>query len=287
MSTIQGRSIGRHQHDSRALDFASNNSFAQGNGLRSLALAFGALAISLFADGGVARAADAAGRHSPVGTSASGSVETVYFAGGQMPVKVVRGGDPTGTIRMRVETRSFGDGTGNRVTVLRGIIEPIAAAGAGSVAPGVLVFGGRSRLRGSPPVDLFGLSHDEQFNRIATAVHGVESRYGADARMWRLDNLDGPQGPMQVSAAAAFDVGGGNRFDLYENLLLGRAYLARLFWRYNSWPDALAAYNWGPGNVDQWIARGRKAVQLPAETTRYVALVLRRALVEPIAETVQ
>ena len=94
--------------------------------------------------------------------------------------------------------------------------------------------------------------------RIAAAVHGVKSRYGTDARMWRLDNIGGPQGPMQVSAAAALDVGGGNRFDVYENMLLGRFYLARMFRRYGSWSDALAAYNWGPGNVDQWIARGRK-----------------------------
>jgi soluble lytic murein transglycosylase-like protein len=83
---------------------------------------------------------------------------------------------------------------------------------------------------------------------------------------------------MQVSAAAALDVGGGNRFDVFENMLLGRFYLARMFRRYGSWSDALAAYNWGPGNVDQWIARGRNAEQLPAETTRYIERVLRRAL---------
>ncbi len=146
---------------------------------------------------------------------------------------------------------------------------------------------GRARLPGSFPADPFKLANFEEVNRIAEAVHGVESRYGTDGRMWRLDNLDGPQGPMQVSAAAAFDVGGGNRFDIYENRLLGRAYLARLFWKYGSWSDALAAYNWGPGNVDQWIARGRNAAQLPVETIRYVELVLRRALVESIAGTVQ
>ena len=83
---------------------------------------------------------------------------------------------------------------------------------------------------------------------------------------------------MQVSAAAALDVGGGNRFDISENMLLGRFYLARMFRRYGSWSDALAAYNWGPGNVDQWIARGRHAEQLPAETTRYIDRVLRLAL---------
>jgi Transglycosylase SLT domain len=50
---------------------------------------------------------------------------------------------------------------------------------------------------------------------------------------------------MQVSEAAAIDVGGGNRFDLTQNRALGRAYLAQLYRRYKNWPDAIAAYNWG------------------------------------------
>ena len=107
--------------------------------------------------------------------------------------------------------------------------------------------------------------------------------FGTDLRMWRLDDLNGPQGPMQVSAAAAFDVGDGDRFNVYENILLGRAYLARLLRRYGSWSDALAAYNWGPGNVDQWIARGRQAAKLPAETARYIERVLQLAFMKSIA----
>jgi hypothetical protein len=84
---------------------------------------------------------------------------------------------------------------------------------------------------------------------------------------------------MQVSAAAASDVGGGDRFDLRENRLLGRAYLARMFRRYGNWSDALAAYNWGPGSLDAWIAAGRPAARMPDEVARYVALVLRDALI--------
>jgi hypothetical protein len=141
--------------------------------------------------------------------------------------------------------------------------------------------------RGLSSADLFGPADDEQLGRIADAVHGVESRHGTDLRMWRLDNINGPQGPMQVSAAAAFDVGGGNRFDIYENLLLGRAYLARLFRRFGNWSDTLAAYNWGPGNVDQWIARGRNAEQLPAETTRYIERVLRQVSLGSAVEVAQ
>ena len=96
--------------------------------------------------------------------------------------------------------------------------------------------------------------------------------------MWRPEP-DGPQGPMQVSLKAALDVGGGDRFDLRENRLLGRAYLAQMFRRYGNWTDALAAYNWGPGNVDSWIADGRPSERLPNETFRYVRRVLRDALI--------
>ena len=84
-----------------------------------------------------------------------------------------------------------------------------------------------------------------------------------------------PQGPMQVSAAAASDVGGGDRFDLTQNRLLGRGYLALLFRRYGNWPDTVAAYNWGPGNMDGWIAAGRPATGFPVEVERYRDRVLR------------
>ena len=62
---------------------------------------------------------------------------------------------------------------------------------------------------------------------------------------------------MQVSEAAAIDVGGGNRFDAAQNREIGRAYLALLYHRYGEWPDAIAAYNWGIGNLDAWVRAGR------------------------------
>jgi len=110
-------------------------------------------------------------------------------------------------------------------------------------------------------------------DRIAYAVDGAESSHGSDPRMWRAEP-DGPQGPMQVSAAAAADAGGGDRFDDAQNRALGRAYLARMFQRYGSWSDAIAAYNWGPGNLDGWIGGGRPADKFPAAVERYRNRVL-------------
>jgi hypothetical protein len=97
-----------------------------------------------------------------------------------------------------------------------------------------------------------------RLDRIAYAVDGAESSHGADQAMWRADPA-GPQGPMQVSEAAATDVGGGDRFDPDQNRAIGRAYLAQLYRRYGDWPDAIAAYNWGIGNLEAWVKAGRPA----------------------------
>jgi hypothetical protein len=137
-----------------------------------------------------------------------------------------------------------------------------------------------SILRGSgsqlSDFDLFGPASVADLDRVAFAVDGAESSHGADLRMWRAEPL-GPQGPMQITAAAAIDVGGGDRFDLARNRELGRAYLGRMFQRYGNWPDAIAAYNWGPGSLDAWIAEGRAADRLPLEVERYRDRVLRDA----------
>ena len=110
-------------------------------------------------------------------------------------------------------------------------------------------------------------------DRVAFAVEGAESNHGADPQMWSADP-NGPQGPMQVSAAAAVDAGGGDRFDERENRALGRAYLAQMYRRYGSWPDAVAAYNWGPGHMDSWISGGRPFDKFPLAVEIYRIRVL-------------
>lgn len=114
-------------------------------------------------------------------------------------------------------------------------------------------------------------------DRVTYMVEGAESNHGTNPAMWRTDP-DGPQGPMQVSRAAAIDVGDGDRFDLTSNRALGRAYLRLMYGRYGNWPDAVAAYNWGPANVDTWIGAGRIESQVPTGVRGYVRRVLRKDL---------
>ena len=45
-------------------------------------------------------------------------------------------------------------------------------------------------------------------------------------------------------------------FDPEVNLRLGTRYLAVLRARYGDWTRALAAYNWGPGEIDRRLAVG-------------------------------
>jgi hypothetical protein len=110
-------------------------------------------------------------------------------------------------------------------------------------------------------------------DRVAYAVDGAESSHGKDLGMWGLDP-SGPQGPMQVTEAAAGDVGGGNRFDVIQNRAIGRDYLALLYRRYKNWPDAITAYNWGMGNLDAWIKAGRPADRFLTGVAAYLRRVL-------------
>jgi Transglycosylase SLT domain len=152
---------------------------------------------------------------------------------------------------------------GNRARFVRGCcwlgltaVFGLAIVGSAAASAGTLVAGNAAAL-----------------DRVAFAVDGVESSHGADVKMWR-PNLDGPQGPMQVSAAAAMDVGNGDRFDPGENRALGRAYLAWLYRRYANWVDAVAAYNWGPGHMDAWIDSGRPIDKFPETVALYRVRVL-------------
>jgi len=199
-----------------------------------------------------------------------------FGSSGAQQVRVVRG--PAVRVDLpglrHVETVSFAATGRSSVTIVRGGLEPQLVAGLFAAA------GGRA-LERRRSTDLFDPMGGD-LDRIAFAVDGVESSHGQNPLMWR-STLDGPQGPMQVSLKAALDVGGGNRFDPRENRLLGRAYLAQMFRRYGNWSDALAAYNWGPGNLETWIAAGRPTERLPSETARYVRRVLRDALVASAA----
>ncbi len=83
----------------------------------------------------------------------------------------------------------------------------------------------------------------------------------------------GSQGPMQLQPGTARDLGVANPFDPKTAIPGGAAYLKQQVDKYGNLDHALAAYNWGPGNVDKWLAAGGNPAQLPQETQAYIAKV--------------
>ncbi len=78
----------------------------------------------------------------------------------------------------------------------------------------------------------------------------------------------GARGLMQLMPETAREMGVTDSYDPVENIMGGTRYLKRLLDRYQgNVPRALAAYNWGAGNVEKFPDR------LPKETREYIARV--------------
>lgn len=79
-------------------------------------------------------------------------------------------------------------------------------------------------------------------------------------------NPSGAAGLMQLMPRTAQELGVTNVYDPVQNLTGGSRYLNSLLKRYNGdMPKALAAYNWGPGNVER-----RGLNNMPQETRNYI-----------------
>lgn len=120
----------------------------------------------------------------------------------------------------------------------------------------------------------------DDFQLLVGAVQRAESgnrRYGADGRL--LTSPKGAQGEMQVMPATqrspGFGVEPAKRGDPEDIARAGRDYLKAMLDKYGNREHALAAYNWGPGNVDKWLAKGADPTKLPKETQDYISRVQR------------
>lgn len=102
----------------------------------------------------------------------------------------------------------------------------------------------------------------------------------------------GASGLMQLMPGTAKDLGVKDRFDPTQNVEGGSRYLQQLLSKYKKTDLALAAYNWGPSNIDKAIRKVKsegkrvtwanimQVVKVPMETRLYVNKVLKNKEVE-------
>jgi len=115
---------------------------------------------------------------------------------------------------------------------------------------------------------------------IGNIIDGASKKYQVDPELIKAvvraeSNFDsnctspkGAMGLMQLMPETAEELGVKNCYDPVENIMAGTCYLKNLLDRYDGNISlALAAYNWGMGNVE------RHPEKLPRETRAYIARV--------------
>ncbi len=112
---------------------------------------------------------------------------------------------------------------------------------------------------------------------LLRALCWVESSGNPMAVGPKLRNGQTAKGLLQLLDATAHTYGAADSFDPKQNALAGARYLRWLSDKFGGVDHALAAYNWGPGHVQEALRDGSK---FPAQVQRYVNRVKDRWAIE-------
>lgn len=106
-------------------------------------------------------------------------------------------------------------------------------------------------------------------NRLLARVAYQESRFRNDIISGDIVSSANAQGIMQIVPRWHPDV---DPLEPYQAIDYAGHYLSQLYKQFGSWDKALGAYNWGPGNMKNAIAKhGEKWLNYaPEETRNYV-----------------
>ena len=121
-------------------------------------------------------------------------------------------------------------------------------------------------------IDLSGLSNEalQQMYASQQTIHNLEAPGQPDTS--QITSPKGAQGSMQVMPATQAGPGFGvtpSNGSPEDTAREGRDYMAALTLKYKTPMYAAMAYNWGPGNMDKWLASGADLSKVPDETLKY------------------
>jgi soluble lytic murein transglycosylase-like protein len=203
-----------------------------------------------------------------LGAVGEGAARGVQTATQMMPMRRARQDEE--------QARALIQGAGLPADALSPAIEPRGGAGGGQQRPAGAPArvarlaagpGGEALARWLPLINRAAAENRLPGDLVASMLR-QESNGDPDAV-----SRAGARGLMQLMPDTARDLGV-DPTDPAQNVAGGARYMRQMLDRYGGDETvALAAYNWGPGNVDRWRRAGADPERLPAETRDYIARV--------------
>ena len=147
-----------------------------------------------------------------------------------------------------------------------GYVSPLAFFGGTTYRPESMVTPPARKMMHAAPYPEIIAQASAHYNVDASLIAAViKAESGGNPR---ATSPKGAMGMMQLMPATARDLGVTDPYDPGQNIMAGTKYLKKLLDRYDGDRElALAAYNWGPGNLE------KSHRSMPRETIEYVARI--------------